>query len=307
MSEVPGLLRYGFWLVMTHALGALTGGIDDLVIAGTCGAAAVPPWAIGKRLWLMAHTFLAQHTEHLIPTLGSLGNTARSAFDSVAMAMHWYVMLLAAVGYTLMASIGDLLVGVVAGDEVAATCRPAIIAFSLLGIAYALLIIPVVMSLAEGASRPAFVVACLSNAAQILAVIAVAKAYGAPAVYYAPVAAMPFLLVAVGTTGKRIFDPDAAAMRLKPVVTPLAIGLIGVVASRAITSSDFSGWLRLAAGGMLAVAVFVAIITLERVLNLNPANHLQLQRVVRHAGSVAALTARTWIPSMGRKTTGTTR
>jgi hypothetical protein len=225
----------------------------------------------------------------------------------MAMAMHWYVMLLAAIGYTLMASIGDLLVGAVAGDEVAATCRPAIIAFSLLGIAYALLIIPVVMSLAEGASRPAFVVACLSNAAQILAVIALAKAYGAPAVYYAPVAAMPFLLVAVGTTGKRIFDPGAASMRIKPVVIPLAAGFIGVVASRAIASSDFSAWLRLAAGGMLAVGVFAAIITLEKALHLNLDNHRQLQRVLRHAGSIAALTVREWIPSMSRKTPGTTR
>lgn len=307
MAEVPGLLRYGFWLVMTHAFGALTGGIDDLVIAGTCGAAAVPPWAIGKRLWLMAHTFLAQHTEHLIPTLGSLRNLARSAVDSVAMAMHWYVMLLAAVGYTLMASIGDLLVGVVAGDEVAATCRPAIVAFSLLGIAYALLIIPVVMSLAEGASRPAFVVACLSNTAQILAVIALAKAYGAPAVYYAPVAAMLFLLLAVGTTGKRIFDLSAASMRIKPVVIPLAAGLIGVVASRAIIASGFSECMRLAAGGMLAVGVFAAILTLERALRLNLDNHRQLQRVLRHAGSLAALFVRQWIPSLSRKTPGITR
>ena len=157
VAELPSLARYGFWLSLTHAFSALTGGVDDLVITGVCGANAVPPWAIGKRLWLTAHTFLAQHTEHLIPTLGSLRHSARDVAAGVAMAMHWYVMLLAATGYTFMASSGEVIVGMVAGADVGALCRPAILSYSVAGIVFALLIIPVIGAMAEGASRPAFV------------------------------------------------------------------------------------------------------------------------------------------------------
>jgi O-antigen/teichoic acid export membrane protein len=287
LASLPSLARYGFWLLLTHAFGALTGGVDDLVITGSCGAAVVPPWAIGKRLWLTAHTFLAQHTEHLIPTLGSLRHTARDAADGVAMAMHWYVMLLAAVGYTLMASWGGLIVGAVAGGDVATMCQPAIFAYSLLGIAYALLIIPVVVSLAAGASRPAFVVALLSNTAQLAAVFGLARSFGAPAVYYAPVAALPVLFLATGTTATSIFDVRAACRRIKPVLVPIALGYGGVVSSMAILASDLTDWQRMAAGVLLAAGVFVATISTERVLAINSDFHNQLVRVVRHALDVA--------------------
>lgn len=288
LAEVPALARYGFWLLLTQAFGALTGGVDDLVITGTCGAAVVPPWAIGKRLWLTAHTFLAQHTEHLIPTLGSLRQSGREAVDGVAMAMHWYVMLLAAVGYTLMASWGELIVGAVAGADVAALCQPAIIAYSIVGIGYALLILPVIVALAEGASRPAFIVALLSNTAQIAAVFGLAKAFGAPAVYYAPVAALPALLLATGTTATSFFDSRAAWLRIRPVLVPAGCGLVGVIASMAIPDGDFPVWQRLLVGGLLAAGVFLATIGWERMLGVNAAFHRQLVRVVWHAFEVVA-------------------
>jgi O-antigen/teichoic acid export membrane protein len=283
LTELPALARYGFWISLTHAFGSLTGGVDDLVITGTCGAAAVPPWAIGKRLWLTAHTFLAQHTEHLIPTLGSLRQAARDTADVMTMAMHWYVMVVAAAGYTLMASCGDVIVGVVAGGDVEGLCKPAVYAYSLLGIAYALLIIPVIVAMAAGASRPAFIVALLSNTAQIAAVFWLASRYGAPAVYYAPVAALPLLLLATGTTATRIFDAHAAWRRLRPVLVPSIMGLAGIAASMAISNCGFSALQRLAAGGSLAAGVVAATFVTERSLSINPVFHRQLVRVLWHA------------------------
>ena len=301
LAELPALARYGFWISLTHAFGSLTGGVDDLVITGTCGAAAVPPWAIGKRLWLTAHTFLAQHTEHLIPTLGSLRQTARDAADGMTMAMHWYVMVLAACGYTLMASCGDLIVGAVAGGDIAALCKPAIFAYSLLGIAYALLIIPVIVAMAEGASRPAFIVALLSNTAQIAAVFWLARRYGAPAVYYAPLAALPLLLLATGTTATRIFGAHAAWRWLRPVLVPSIMGLAGVAASMAIFDGEFSPWQRLAAGGGLAAGVVAATIVTERALSINAVFHRQLVRVLWHAIDLTAGSVyRVWEAFRGR-------
>lgn len=202
------------------------------------------------------------------------------------MAMHWYVVLLAAVGYTLMACWGGVIVGAVAGADVATLCQPAILAYSLVGIGYALLIIPVIVSLAEGASRPAFVVSLLSNTAQIAAVFALAKAFGAPAVYYAPVAALPVLLLATGTTATTIFEARATWFRIRPVVVPIVTGFAGVIASLAINSEEFPVWQRLAAGGLLAAGVFLATIGVERAFSINGPFHRQLVRVVGHAVDV---------------------
>jgi O-antigen/teichoic acid export membrane protein len=292
LSELPSLARYGSWLVLTGAFAALTGGVDDLVIAWGCGATAVPPWAIAKRLWLTAHTFLGQHAEHLIPTLGSLRNTDRSSFDSVSSAMHWYVVLLAAVGYTLFAWAGEAIVAIVAGSSVASLCQPPIFAYSLYGIGLATLIIPVIAALAEGASRPAFVVAVLTNSAQLAAVYGIAITLGAPSVYYAPLAALPALLLATGTTSTSLFDPRSARSRIQPIAAPLIFGVLGVVSSTAAPIA-MTGWHRIAAGGVLAVVVFMSTIGVERLLSINTTFHLQLARVVKHAiDGVARVTLR---------------
>jgi len=299
LRELPPLARYGFWFLLTHVFGTLTGGVDDLVITGVCGAAVVPPWAIGKRLWLTAHTFLAQHAEHLIPTLGGLRDTERAKFDGVANAMHWYLMLLAAIGYTLMAWWGEVIVGFVAGREVAALCRPAILAYSVLGIGYAAVIMPVISGLAEGNSRPSFIVALLSNCAQLSAVYVIAVSLGAPAVYYAPLAAFPVLLLATGTTSASIFDARAAGSRLAPVAIPLGIGVLGTIASAA-AAAGISPWQRMAIGGMLAVGVFLGTIGLERLMGINGGFHGQLLRVVRHAVETACRTV-VWPARMGER------
>jgi hypothetical protein len=282
IADLPSLARYGFWLVLTHSVGALTGGVDELVITGTCGAAVVAPWSIGKRLWVTAHTFLAQHAEHLIPTLSSLRQTSCDAVDRMVMAMHWYVTLLAAVGYTVMASCGELIVGAVAGADVALLCKPSIYAYSLLGIGYAVVIIPVISAMAEGSSRPAFFVALLSNTAQIAVVVALARSVGAPTVYYAPVVALPALILSTGTTQTRLFDARTAWLRMKAVLVPMIMGVAGIAISVKIPA-DVSVSQRLAAGGVLAASVFAATIGLERSLAVNAVFHHQLRRVVRHA------------------------
>jgi O-antigen/teichoic acid export membrane protein len=292
LGELPTLARYGSWLVLTHALAALTGGVDDLMIAGSCGAASLPPWAIAKRLWLAAHTFLAQHAEHLIPTLGSLRTTARSSFDSVSNAMHWYVVLLAAVGYAFMAWAGEAIVSLVAGSSVAALCQPPMVSFSLYGIFLSLLIIPIIAALAEGASRPAFIVSLLANSAQIAAVYGLSLVLGAPSVYYAPLAAIPALLLAMGTTSSRLFECRSAWSRIQPVAVPLVIGVLGVVSSAA-APIGMPVWHRIAAGGVLAVVVFMSTIGVERFLSINTTFHLQLTRVVKHViDGVARVTLR---------------
>ena len=286
--ELPSLARYGFWISLTQAFGSLTGGVDDLIITGTCGAVAVPPWAIGKRLWLTAHTFLAQHTEHLIPTLGSCRQTTRDGAYAVAIAMHWYVMVLAAAGYTLMAACGELIIGAVAGSKVAALCNPTILMFSLLGFAHAITILPVITAMAARTSRPAFIVSLLSNSSQIAAVVWLARTFGAPAVYYAPVAALPLLVLATGSTATKIFDAHAAWRWIRPVFVPSIMGLAGITASIAIVNGGFTAWQRLAAGGVLAAGVLVATIVTERSLSINAVFHRQLVRVLCHAFDVTA-------------------
>lgn len=286
IGELHGLVRYGFWLMLTHLFAILTGGVDELVITGTCGAAVVPPWAIGKRFWATGHTFLAQHVEHLIPTLGSLRNTAADAVDRVAGIMHWYIMLLAAVIYTLMAWSGEAIVGIVAGVAIGELCQPAIFAFSMFGMGLALLIIPITSALAAGVSRPSFVVSVLSNSVQLLAVYGLATTFGSPAVYYAPLVAIPFLLLAMGTTPASIFDPGSAWSRVQPVLVPLAMGLLGVISSLA-WPIGLAGWQQTALGGLLAVTVFVATIALEKVFSVNSSYHAQLAKVVLHTREVA--------------------
>jgi len=281
-DELPGLARYGFWLLLTHVFSTLTGGVDDLVLTGTCGAVAVPPWSIGKRLWLTAHTFLAQHVEHLVPTLGSLRTADNSSFARVLSGMHWYVMLLAGAGYTLMAWWGEVIVAAVAGPGMRTICGPPIFAFSILGLAYATLIMPVTASLAEGVSRPSFVVAALSNCLQVAALYLLATTAGIPWAYYAPLAAFPMLIVALGTTGRSLFDGRLALEQLRPVATPLGFGLAGVASSLAIPS-EFGASVRMVVGGCLAIGVLAGTIFFERSLSINAEAHGHLRRVILHA------------------------
>jgi O-antigen/teichoic acid export membrane protein len=287
LEELPGLARYGFWLLLTQVFSTLTGGVDDLVLTGTCGAVAVPPWSIGKRLWLTAHTFLAQHVEHLVPTLGSLRTADGSAYDRVFSGMHWYVVLLAAAGYTLMAWCGEVLVVAVAGPSMRAICGPPIFAYSVLGLTLAILIMPVVASLAVGISRPSFVVAAFSNSLLVAALYLLAATFGLPGAYYAPLAACPVLIWALGTTGHRLFDGRLAWDRLKPVATPLGFGLAGVGSSLVI-SSALQPALQMLIGGCLAIGVLVATIVIERSLSINVEAHGQLRRVIIHAGAVVS-------------------
>ena len=154
------------------------------------------------------------------------------------------------------------------------------------GMGLALLIIPITSALAAGVSRPSFVVSVLSNSVQLLAVYGLATTFGSPAVYYAPLVAIPFLLLAMGTTPASIFDPGSAWSRLQPVLVPLAMGLLGVISSLA-WPIGLAGWQQTALGGLLAVTVFVATIALEKVFSVNSSYHAQLAKVVLHTREVA--------------------
>jgi O-antigen/teichoic acid export membrane protein len=286
LTELVGLARYGFWLMLTQLLTILAAGVDDLVITGTCGAAAIPPWAIAKRFWMTAHTFLAQHVEHLIPTLGSMRDTASHALAKVSRIMHWYIMAFAAVTYTLMAWCGEAVVGVVAGGSVGELCRVPIFAFSMFGLCLALLIIPLTTALAQGFARPSFVVSLLSNSAHLLAVYGLGVVYGAPAVYYAPLASIPSLVFALGTTPTKLFDPFAAFSRLETVRVPLMMGFLGVTSSLA-APSGLGLWQRVALGGLLAVAALIGTIMVERSFGVNSSCHEQLAEVFSYALGVA--------------------
>ena len=282
LVEVPALARYGAWISLTRLLGAMTGGIDELVITGTLGAAAVPPWSICKRLAATIHTFLAQHTEHLIPTLGSIRDRSRQTFDSINSGMHWYVVLIAATGYTFITWAGPAIIAAAAGAKVAILCEIPLFAYGLAGIFWALNIIPVISAMALSDARPAFVIALGVNTAQLLAVVLLARNMGTPAVYIAPVVAIPVLIASLGATGARLFDPGLIWLRVRPVFIPAVLGIIGILAAWA-TPAGFTIVERMGVGAVLAAAIPPITIAIERLLGVNAQAHGQLFRVIRHA------------------------
>lgn len=289
LVELPGLVRYGFWVSLTRICAMMTGGVDDLLITAACGSAAVPPWSVCKKLLVTVHSFLAQHTEHLIPTLGSVREKSRSVFESIGDGMHWYVALVAACGYTFMAWAGPAIIAAAAGGKIAALCEIPLSAYSLLGIFNALTIIPVIFAMAVSDAKPGFVISLLGNSAQLLALAVLVRAFGVPAAYYAPLFAIPFLVATLGTTSTRLVDPGLAWRRIRPVLVPAGYGLAGVAASLAVPTTVTLGQ-RAIAGAVLAPALFALVVLTERSLGINPEFHRQLVKVILHAvGLVAGL------------------
>jgi len=287
LVELPSLARYGFWISLTRMLSAMTGGIDDLMITAACGSAAVPPWSICKKLWLTVHTFLAQHTEHLIPTLGAIREKSRQTFESISDGMHWYVVVVAAAGYTFMAWAGPAIIAAAAGGKVAALCEIPLSSYSALGMFYSLTIIPVIFAMALSDARPGFVISLLSNSAQLLAVVVLVQAFGVPAAYYSPLFAIPFLIAALGMTSSRRLDPGSVWRRIRPVLVPLCYGLAGVVSSL-LTPETCTLMQRALVGLVLSPCVLALILYTERRCGINARFHWQLVRVVRHAIEVVA-------------------
>jgi len=282
LAEIPSLARYGFWISLTRLLSAMTGGIDDLVITAACGAAAVPPWSICKKILLTVHTFLAQHTEHLIPTLGTVHEKSRQTFDSISAAMHWYVVVVAAAGYTFVAWAGPAVIAAAAGEKVAALCEIPLSAYSIFGIALALNIIPVISAMALSDAKPGFLVSLFYNFALLSGLVLLVRTMGVPAAYYAPLFAVPFLVAAVGASSTRLYDPGLARRRLQPVLVPVACGLAGVAASLMVPVT-LTLMQRAAVGVCLAPVMIALAILTEHLLGINGQAHRQLLRVIRHA------------------------
>ncbi|NDC62581.1 MAG: hypothetical protein EBZ59_01015 [Planctomycetia bacterium] len=282
LAEIPALARYGFWTLLSRLISVMTGGADDLVIAAGCGAAALPPWTISKRAVGTVHAFLAQHVEHLIPTLGSMREKSRQAFDRLAAGMHWYVVVMAAVSYTLVAWAGPAAIAAVAGGEVAALCRISLLAVCLNGLAMSMVIIPIISAMAMSDAKPNFVLGLLNNVAVLSAIVLLSRTLGAPAVYMAGAAVVPCAFVAVGMSSTRLFDPALAWQRIAPVLVPLACGLAGILTTWAAPPA-FSFLQRAVVGAMAAPATLFVVLAVERLLGLNAEAHRQLFRVARHA------------------------
>ena len=292
LVEIPSLARYGFWISLTRILSAMTGGIDDLAITAACGAAALPPWSICKKLWLTIHNFLAQHVEHLIPTLGAVREKSRQTFESINSGMHWYVAVVAAAGYTFMAWGGPAIIAAAAGGRVAALCEIPLSAYSLLGIFYAINIIPVISAMALSDAKPGFFISLFSSSAQLLALVLLVRTMGVPAAYYAPLFAIPFLLGTLGISSSRLLDPRLVWKRIGPVLVPMTFGLAGI-ASSLFAPATVTLLQRAAVGAVLAPSIFALVIAAEHCLGLNAEPHRHLARVVRHAAGLAGSIPRT--------------
>lgn len=276
--DVPPLFRYGKWLFLGNLVASCTSGVDDLFIAATCGPASVPPWAIGKRLWLTLHTFLAQHIEHLVPLLSSMQGDRQDRIVRISRAMHWYIMVVAAIACVTLAWGGVAVVAVVAGESVAAFCLPSIQAFSVYCLCFALFIVPVTRGLAAGLSRLAFDVSATQQLSILFSVVVLAAVFGAPSVYYAPIFAVPFLSIALILVGVRLGESHPLAEWVTPVGIPLGLGgiLIGLSAILAAHVPPRQGfWV----GIFLAVMIVPATLGLERFLGLNRDLHTELRSV----------------------------
>jgi O-antigen/teichoic acid export membrane protein len=281
LAELPSLARYGVWISLSRLVSVMTGGVDDLVIAAGCGVAALTPWTICKKAVGTVHSFLAQHVEHLIPTLGSLREKSRQTFDNVNAAIHWYVVVVAAISYTFVAWAGPALIAAVAGREVAALSDIGLLAVCLNGLAMSMVIIPMISAMAMSDAKPNFVLGLLNNVAVLSAVVILSRTLGAPAVYLAAAAVVPCTIVAVGISSTRLFDPALAWRRIGPVLAPLACGLIGILSTIAVPVA-FPLAQKALVGAVAAPAMLVVILVAERSLGINAEAHRQLFRVIRH-------------------------
>jgi O-antigen/teichoic acid export membrane protein len=279
-GEMPGLVRYGSWLLLGNVFASFTAGVDELVITGVCGSAAVPPWAIGKRLWVTIHTFLAQHIEHLVPLFGSLHGHEDARVQRISQAMHWYVINVGCAAFSLMAWSGEAIVGIVAGHQIAELCRPAISSFSMYGLGFALLVVPVTLALAKGVSRASFEVIAVQQVTLLGSLWLFATTLGSPALYYSPVVATAVLIFALFLfTAMRIEHSRPITTWVQPVGWPLTIGTFAIGAAFA-WPWPLSGLWMVPVGGFVAVGVLASTLMLERLSGKNAHCHLQLQSII---------------------------
>jgi hypothetical protein len=209
--------------------------------------------------------------------------------------MHWYVAVVAAAGYTFMAWAGPAIIAATAGGQVAGLCEIPLSSYCILGIFYAINIIPVISALALSDAKPGFVISLFSNSAQLIALVLLAHNLGVPPAYYAPLFAIPFLVAALGTSSSRLLDDELAWQRIRPVLVPAAYGLAGVAASLLVPTT-VTLLQRAAVGAVLAPCVLALIIASEHRLGINAEPHRQLARVARHALGLAGGVFRALFP-----------
>lgn len=297
IGEIPGLVGYAKWLLGGNLLAVLTNGADELLIAASGGFAAVPVWAIGKRLWITVHTFLAQHVEHLVPLLGGLGLDESARIGRIAHLMHWYVMMAAAGAFTFMAWSGPAIVGLVAGGEIGQTSQPAVRAFGLFGLCFALAIVPVTVGLARGRPRLSFQVTAILQISLFLPLATLAFFWAGSSIYYAPLFGAAALLPLLGWAFGGSFGSQNRVAWLKPVAVPVGLAATAITASSLATMAN-SALTAVGVGCFIAVTVLGSAVMLERAAGVNVDCHARIGSLARQCFDRASQRVRF---SLGRR------
>jgi O-antigen/teichoic acid export membrane protein len=274
------LIRYGAWITLANLLSVLTASVDSLVLAAFCGTAAVAPYNIGKQLFVTGHTMLLQQTEHIGPTLSALGDAQRDTADRIAGGMLWLTALLAAVGYTFIAWAGPVLVDAIAGDAVAHLSRVAIQSYAAYGLVMSLLIVPVTIGMASGFPKLTFLVGLAVGPSLLVGIAMLGYFDGVPAVYLAPMLAIPGLFLLLGTTPHDLCDTGVLSSRLAVIAAPLALAIVAIGTS-AMMNLGSNHPARLATAAVIGVGMIPAVLGLEHVLQRNRDLHATAWRLLR--------------------------
>jgi len=274
------LIRYGAWITLANLLSVLTASVDSLVLAAFCGTAAVAPYNIGKQLFVTGHTMLLQQTEHIGPTLSALGDAQRDTADRIAGGMLWLTALLAAVGYTFIAWAGPVLVDAIAGDAVAHLSRVAIQSYAAYGLVMSLLIVPVTIGMASGFPKLTFLVGLAVGPSLLVGIAMLGYFDGVPAVYLAPMLAIPGLFLLLGTTPHDLCDTGVLSSRLAVIAAPLALAIVAIGTS-AMMNLGSNHPARLATAAVIGVDMIPAVLGLEHVLQRNRDLHATAWRLLR--------------------------
>ena len=287
IGEIPGLIGYAKWLLGGNLLAVLTNGADELLIAASGGFAAVPMWAIGKRLWITVHTFLAQHVEHLVPLLGGLGLDESARIGRIAHLMHWYVMMAAAGAFTFMAWSGPAIVGLIAGNEIGQASQQAIRSFAFFGLCFAIFIVPVTVGLARGRPRLSLHVIGLQQLTLFLPLWLFSRSIAGPSIYLAPLYGAACLLPLLPFVISGSYGSQDRVAWLKPVATSTGLAAFAIAATSLATMAD-STVVAVSVGCLMAVTVLGTAVMLERAAGINVDCHVRFGFLVRQGFDRAA-------------------
>jgi len=103
---------------------------------------------------------------------------------------------------------------------------------------------------------------------------------GLPAVYLAPMLAIPGLILLLGTTRDALCDTKELSRRLAVVAVPLTLAAVAIGTS-AIMNDVSTCRARLATGSGIAVGMIPTVLGLEHVLRRNPELHETAWSLIR--------------------------